>query len=67
MTDKQAALLEAYRVLRKGGRLMIMEFSQVENLLLRSIYDQVRKRRRYILKFSSVCNVVVGPPVDSTK
>jgi ubiquinone/menaquinone biosynthesis C-methylase UbiE len=33
------ALKEAYRVLNKGGRLMILEFSHVENPVLRQIYD----------------------------
>ena len=30
---------EAYRVLKPGGRFMCLEFSQVNNSLLRSIYD----------------------------
>lgn len=40
VTDKDAALREAFRVLKKGGRMMIMEFSQVDNPLLRYAYDQ---------------------------
>ena len=40
VTDKDAALREAFRVLKTGGRIMIMEFSQVENPLLRYAYDQ---------------------------
>lgn len=35
----QAALKEAYRVLKSGGRIMILEFSHVHNPLLRQIYD----------------------------
>jgi ubiquinone/menaquinone biosynthesis C-methylase UbiE len=33
-------LKEAYRVLKRGGRLMIMEFSHVENSVLNQFYDQ---------------------------
>ena len=40
VTNKELALKEAYRVLKRGGRLLIMEFSQVQNPLLRSVYDQ---------------------------
>eukprot|EP00596_Hydrurales_sp_CCMP1899_P004487 CAMPEP_0119034190 /NCGR_PEP_ID=MMETSP1177-20130426/1210_1 /TAXON_ID=2985 /ORGANISM="Ochromonas sp, Strain CCMP1899" /LENGTH=256 /DNA_ID=CAMNT_0006991465 /DNA_START=229 /DNA_END=999 /DNA_ORIENTATION=+ len=39
VTNRDVALKEAYRVLNKGGRLMILEFSHVENPLLRQIYD----------------------------
>ncbi|MGR3342300.1 MAG: bifunctional demethylmenaquinone methyltransferase/2-methoxy-6-polyprenyl-1,4-benzoquinol methylase UbiE [Paracoccaceae bacterium] len=33
------ALAEAYRVLRRGGRLMVLEFSQVPNPALKRAYD----------------------------
>lgn len=33
------ALSEAYRVLRPGGRLMVLEFSQIPNDLMQKAYD----------------------------
>eukprot|EP00753_Platysulcus_tardus_P016667 PLAT5950.1.p1 GENE.PLAT5950.1~~PLAT5950.1.p1 ORF type:complete len:278 (+),score=99.56 PLAT5950.1:21-854(+) len=40
VTDIDLALREARRVLRKGGRMMCMEFSRVENPLLAAAYDE---------------------------
>lgn len=33
------ALAEAFRVLRPGGRLMVLEFSQIPNDLMQAVYD----------------------------
>ncbi|XP_076472826.1 LOW QUALITY PROTEIN: ubiquinone/menaquinone biosynthesis C-methyltransferase UbiE-like [Babylonia areolata] len=38
-TNVQQVVDEAYRVLKPGGRFMCLEFSQVTNPLLRSVYD----------------------------
>lgn len=39
MTNKKQALAEAYRVLKPGGKVMILEFSKPTSALLRKIYD----------------------------
>ena len=38
--QQQKAIREAYRVLKKGGRMMILEFSHVQNAVLGQAYDQ---------------------------
>lgn len=40
VTDKDAALREAYRILKPGGKIMIMEFSKLTNPIMQSLYDQ---------------------------
>lgn len=39
VTNRDAALAEAYRVLKRGGRFMCLEFSPVDTPVLKDVYD----------------------------
>ena len=39
VTDKSAALRSMYRILRPGGKVMVLEFSEVQAEWFRPIYD----------------------------
>jgi len=53
------ALAEAYRVLRPGGRLMVLEFSQIPNDLAQWVYD------RYSFNVIPVMGQIVANDRDS--
>ena len=39
VTNRDKALKEAYRILRRGGRFMCLEFSEVEVPVFKQFYD----------------------------
>jgi demethylmenaquinone methyltransferase/2-methoxy-6-polyprenyl-1,4-benzoquinol methylase len=40
VTDIGMAISEGYRVLKTGGRLVVLEFGKIPNTLLQSVYDK---------------------------
>ena len=65
VTRVDAALGDAFRVLKPGGRFMCLEFSRVDNPLMRQAYDLVRQRQGYderererLVSCRSSCDVV---------
>lgn len=51
VTNIDAVLKEAYRVLKPGGRFMCLEFSKINNEILNFLYKQYSKTLPYIGKF----------------
>ena len=59
--DLRKGLEEAYRVLKPGGRFMCLEFSDVDNELLKRIYD------RYSMDMIPVFGALLASDWDSYK
>ena len=48
ITNRVLALKEVYRILKPGGRFICLEFSHVENSLLKKIYDNLKKKLNFL-------------------
>jgi len=51
VSDINLCLREAYRVLKVGGRFMCLEFSKIENEILKKLYKQYSKTIPFIGKY----------------
>ena len=54
VSNFEKSLNEAYRVLKKGGRFFCLEFSKVDNEILKKIY------RQYSMLIPKIGKIVVG-------
>ena len=59
ITDKNAALKSMLRVLKPGGRLLVLEFSKPTNALLSKVYDE------YSFRFLPLMGKLVADDADS--
>ena len=71
VTNISKALSEAYRVLKPGGRLMILEFSSVNNDIISWFYEKysfkiIPKLGEFIENDKTVCILDTGLPISKS-